>query len=76
MTNEEKLLQLVLQDENLQKECDIDASQYKTVDDAIRSEDPIISVIGTIIRKNGSFGSTNYRDLYKEVINHLRDNLL
>ena len=75
MTNEEKILTLVLQNDTLKNEYGVDYTGYDTVDSAMDSSNPIVSIIGKIIRKKSEYYDITNKDLYKELYSYLLDNL-
>lgn len=75
MTNEEKILTLVLQNDKLRNEYGIDYTLYDTVDSAIDSPNPIVSIIGKVIRKKSGYYDITNKDLYKELYSDLLDYL-
>lgn len=73
MTNDEKILSLVLQNIDLRDSFDIDPANYTTIDSAINSNNIVVSTIGKIIRKSKSKDLVQ-RDLYTELYNYLKEN--
>lgn len=65
----DKLLQAVLKEPVLCKFGDYDPDNYLTVDDAIESDNEVVSAVGRIIERQSS--NVSYRDIYREVCNHL-----
>jgi len=77
MTNQEKMLSLVLSDANLMKFYKLEASEILSIADALNSEQTIIVAIAKIIKGlNGSDVSSKQKEVYKEVFNYLNINLL
>lgn len=77
MTNQEKMLSLVLSDANLMKFYKLEASEILSIADALNSEQTIIVAIAKIIKGlNGSDVSSKQKEVYKEVFNYLNNNLL
>lgn len=77
MTNKNKMLQLVLSDEKLISFYEYNASDFQTIDVALKSENPIVVAVAKIIQgvsMNPTSG--NYKETYNEVINYLNKNLL
>ena len=65
----DKLLQAVLKEPVLSKFGEYDPDNYLTVDDAIDSDNEIVSAVGRIIERKSS--NVSDRDIYREVCNHL-----
>ena len=65
----DKLLQAVLSESLLSKFGEYDPDDYLTVDDAIDSENEVVSAVGRIIERRSS--NVSDRDIYREVCNHL-----
>ena len=77
MTNQEKMLSLVLSDANLIKFYELETSEILSISDALNSKQPIIVAIAKIIKGlNGSDVSSKQKEVYKEVFNYLNNNLL
>lgn len=65
----DKLLQAVLKEPVLVKFGEYDPDEYMTVDDAIESDNEVVSAVGRIIERQSS--NVSDRDIYREVCNHL-----
>ncbi len=65
----DKLLQAVLSESLLSKFGEYDPDDYPTVDDAIDSDNEVVSAVGRIIERQSS--NVSDRDIYREVCNHL-----
>ena len=65
----DKLLQAVLKESVLVKFGEYDPDEYLTVDDAIESDNEVVSAVGRIIERQSS--NVSDRDIYREVCNHL-----
>ena len=65
----DKLLQAVLKEPVLCKFGDSDPEDYQTVDDAIVSDNEVVSAVGRIIERQSS--QVSDKDIYREVCNHL-----
>jgi hypothetical protein len=77
MNNEDKMLQLVLSDNNLSSFYEYNAENFSTVEDALRSDNPVIVAVAKIIRgvaENSDKGIQ--KSVYQEVFNYLNQNLL
>ena len=66
----DKLLQAVLNEPTLCKFGEYDPDDYMTVDDAIESDNEVVSAVGRIIERQSS--NVSDKDIYREVCNHLR----
>ena len=66
----DKLLQAVLKEPILCKFGEYDPDDFLTVDDAIESDNEVVSAVGRIIERQTS--KVSQRDIYREVCNHLR----
>lgn len=65
----DKLLQAVLKEPVLCKFGEYDPDDYQTVDDAIVSDNEVVSAVGRIIERQSS--QVSDKDIYREVCNHL-----
>ena len=65
----DKLLQAVLKEPILCKFGEYDPDDFLTVDDAIESDNEVVSAVGRIIERQTS--KVSERDIYREVCNHL-----
>ena len=65
----DKLLQAVLKEPVLSKFGEYEPDDYLTVDDAIESDNEVVSAVGRIIERQSS--NVADRDIYREVCNHL-----
>lgn len=65
----DKLLQAVLKEPILCKFGEYDPENYLTVDDAIESDNEVVSAVGRIIERQSS--NVSDREIYREVCNHL-----
>lgn len=77
MTNEDKMLQLVLSDDKLSNFYEFDPLEFSSIEDALNSENPIIVTVAKIIQgvaRNSDKGT--HKELYNEVINYLNQNIL
>ncbi len=72
MTNEEKMLNLVLSEEILTRNYEIDLEEPLTMEEALYSEAPIIVAIAKVIRE---LRGQNDRSIQKEVYNEVRNYL-
>ncbi|MDR3046979.1 MAG: hypothetical protein LBU51_05100 [Bacteroidales bacterium] len=77
MSNEDKMLQLVLSDTNLSSFYEYNADEFTTIEDALRADNPIVVAVAKIIRGvRGNSDKSIQREVYNEVINYLNNNLL
>ena len=77
MSNEDKMLQLVLSDSNLSSFYEYEPKDFSTIEDALRSENPVIVAIATIISGvNGNSEKSIQKEVYNEVFNYLNRNML
>jgi hypothetical protein len=79
MSNEDKMLQLVLSDNNLSSSYEYNAEDFPTVEDALRADNPVVVAVAKIIRgaQRDFWGETSVnKSLYKEIFNYLNQNLL
>lgn len=65
----DKLLQAVLKEPLLSKFGEYEPDDYLTVDDAIESDNEVVSAVGRIIERQSS--NMSNREIYMEVCNHL-----
>lgn len=77
MSNEDKMLQLVLSDNNLSSFFEYNVEDFLTVQDALQADNPVIVAIAKIIRGvAGNSDKGNQKSVYQEVFNYLNQNLL
>lgn len=77
MNNEDKMLQLVLSDNNLSSSYEYSATDYSTVEDALRADNPVVVAVAKIIRGiSGSSEKSVQKEVYNEVFNYLNRNML
>ena len=77
MSNEDKMLQLVLSDNNLSSFYEYNAENYQSVSDALQSDHTVVVAVAKIIRgiaENSDKGMQ--KPVYQEVFNYLNQNLL
>lgn len=68
--SKDKLLQSVLHEVSLYSFGEYDPDEYMTVDEAIDSDNEVVSAVGRIIERCSS--DATEREIYNEVCNHLR----
>lgn len=77
MSNEDKMLQLVLADDRLSSIYEFRPEDYITIEDALRAENPIVVTIAKIIKGvGGKLDKGVHKEVYTEVFNYLNSNLL
>ena len=69
LTNRDRVLQSVLQDEKLAKTCPFNPSDYETVDDALQPDNYLVCTIAKIIE--GKSENKTDKQLYNEINNYL-----
>ena len=78
MTQKDRMLQMVLNNEQLMKQYDYTFEQLNELDlqEALRSDNAIIVSVARIIRElDGSMDSSKQKEVYKKVFTHLNNNL-
>jgi hypothetical protein len=77
MSNEDKMLQLVLSDKNLSSFYEYNAEDYQSVSDALQSDNPVVVAVAKIIRGVADNSDRSVqKSVYQEVFNYLNQNLL
>lgn len=77
MSNEDKMLQLVLADNNLNSFYEFDPHEYRTIEDALKSDNPVVVAVAKVIREtNGQSDKNIHKEVYNEVFNYLNKNIL
>ena len=77
MTNEDKMLHLVLSDKHLSELYEYNPDEIENIEDALRAENPVVMAVAKIIRGiNGKSEKSNFKDNYNEVFNYLNQSLL
>jgi len=77
MSNEDKMLQLVLSDNNLSSFYEYNAEDYQSVSDALQSDNPVVVAVAKIIRGIAENSDRSVqKSVYQEVFNYLNQNLL
>jgi hypothetical protein len=77
MTNEDKMLQLVLSDTNLSSFYEYNADDFQTINDALESENPIVVAVAKIIRGlQYDSDASRRKEIYNEIFNYLNKNIL
>lgn len=76
MSNEDKMLQLVLSDPDLYKHYGFSPDSILRIEDALRSDIPVVVVVAKIIRKlNKNSDKSDHKSLYTELFNYLNGNI-
>lgn len=73
LTNSDRVLQSVLQDEKLAEACPFNSSDYETVGDALQSDNYLVFTIAKII--NGKNEDKTDKQLYNEINKYLNDKI-
>lgn len=73
-TNSDRMLQIVLSDEKLVAYAEYDYAEYQTIDQALSSGNPIVVAVAKII--NGLHCKNSDKEIYNEVSNYLKNNIL
>jgi hypothetical protein len=77
MSNEDKMLQLVLSDSNLSSYYEYNSDDFQTINDALQSDIPVVVAVAKIIRGiNGNSEKSIQKEVYSEVFNYLNQNML
>ena len=76
MTKEDRMLQLVLNDVELSSYYEYSPDDFITVQEALATENSIVLVIAKIVRQIKNDDKTRQREVYIEVFNELKNNLL
>lgn len=75
MTNQEKMLRMVLKDKRLQELYDYDVSQYEDIYSAINSDNVVVAAVARIIKDlDGSTNTSDQERVYKTVFNYICEN--
>ena len=73
-TNSDRMLQRVLSDEKLIDYGEYDLNTYETVEQALSSENAYVVAVAKII--TGHRSSMTEKEIYNEVSNYLKSNLI
>jgi hypothetical protein len=77
MSNEDKMLQLVLSDDKLSSFYEYNAEEYQSVSDALQSDNTVVVAVAKIIRGIAENSDKSIqKSVYQEVFNYLNQNLL
>lgn len=73
-TNSDKMLQIVLSDSKLTEYGEYNAYDYVTIDHALNSDNAIVVAVAKMIV--GIQRGSSEKEIYNEVSNHLKNNLI
>jgi hypothetical protein len=73
ITNSDKILQAVLQDERLAEYGNFNPDNYETIEDALQSENTVVCAVAKII--DGKSERKTDKELYNEINNYLKENI-
>jgi hypothetical protein len=73
-TNGDRMLQVVLNDSELATYGEYNPSDYETIEEALASDKPIVVAVAKMIQ--GLQRKSNDKEIYNEVNNYLRNNLI
>lgn len=77
MSNQDKMLHLVLSDNNLSSFYEYDPADFPTIKDALKADNPVVvAVAKIIIGINGNSEKNIQKEVYNEVFNYLNRNML
>lgn len=74
ITNNDKILQIVLNDSILVEYGKYNPSEYETIEDALNSQNAIVVAVAKMI--SGLRRSYTEREIYNEVSSYLKNNIL
>ena len=74
ITNTDRMLQTVLGDEKLAAHGGYTPANYETIEDALNSENTVVVAVAKMIK--GLQRGYSEKDLYTEVYNYLKTNLI
>lgn len=73
-TNGDKVLHAVLSDERLINQGNYNPADFGTITEALDSDNAVVCAVAKII--DGKENKANDREIYNEVTNHLKRNLI
>lgn len=73
-TNGDKVLQAVLSDERLINQGDYNPADFDTITEALDSDNAVVCTVAKII--DGKEKNATDREIYNEVTNYLKSNLI
>ena len=77
MTNKERMLHMVLDDQKLQERYEYDTTDYEDMYSALNSENVLVAAVARIIKElDGSTDESDQQKVYKTVFNYINDNYI
>lgn len=76
MTKEDRMLQLVLNDVDLSSYYEYTPDEFTTIQKAFNAENPVVLVVAKIVRLIENDDKSKQKEVYTEVFNELKKNLL
>lgn len=76
MTKEDRMLQLVLNDVDLSSYYEYTPDNFITIKEAFNTENPVVQVVAKIVRLIENDDKSKQKEVYTEVFNELKKNLL
>ena len=77
MTNKERMLHMVLDDQKLQELYGYGKSEYEDLYQAINSENVIVAAVARIIKNlDGSTDESDQKKVYMTVFNYINENYI
>lgn len=73
-TNSDRMLQTVLNDEKLIAYGEYNVADYETIDQALNADNPVVVAVAKII--NGLRRNSSENEIYNEVSNYLKNNII
>lgn len=73
-TNSDRMLQTVLSDEKLIAYGEYNAADYETIDQALNADNFVVVAVAKII--NGLRRNSSENEIYNEVSNYLKNNII
>lgn len=74
LTKDDKMLQIVLSDENLAAFGEYNPTDYESIEEGLSSDKPIVVAVAKMIQGLGRKSSE--KEIYNEVSNYLKSNLI
>ncbi len=76
MTKEDRMLQLVLNDVDLSSYYEYTPDDFRTIQEAFNAENSVVQVAAKIVRLIENDDKSKQKEVYTEVFNELKKNLL
>lgn len=76
MTKDDRMLQLVLSDPDLSEYYEYSPDEYTDIQEALNADNPVVSVVAKIICSITNDDHSKRREVYTEIFNNLRNELL